>query len=134
LTHKDARVHCVVLKIRAEPHHTPAPTTPTTGTAVRPAGKAHTEKPGKKRPTPQNPTTCQTPPTQRGHFPQPHPERKNQYSQPPPHTQRQLTDVPPLSNPHNTNGHGRPPGHPTNHPTPTNKARELRCQCSLERR
>jgi hypothetical protein len=63
LGHKDARVHCVVLKIRAEPHHTPAPTTPKTGTAVRPTGKARTEELSTKRPSLQDPTTCQAPPT-----------------------------------------------------------------------
>src|SRR5450759_4248021 len=53
LTHKDARVHCVVLKIRAEPHHTPAPTAPKDA-AVQPADRIRTEKPSKKRPSPQD--------------------------------------------------------------------------------
>src|SRR5476651_1806726 len=35
LTHKDARVHCVVLNIRAEPHHTHPPPAPTNGRDTR---------------------------------------------------------------------------------------------------
>src|SRR5471030_513799 len=43
LTHKDARVHCVVLNIRAEPHHTHPPPPPQKGHAVQATGEARTE-------------------------------------------------------------------------------------------
>jgi hypothetical protein len=52
------------------------------------------------------------------HLPQPHPKGKNQYQRPPRAEQCQLIDVPPLSNPHDTNGRGRPPGHPQTSPRP----------------
>jgi len=45
LTHKDARVHCVVLNIRAEPHHTHPPAPPKQqGRPVQATGEARTEE------------------------------------------------------------------------------------------
>jgi hypothetical protein len=43
---------------------------------VRPTRQAHTEKPSKKRPSPQDPTTCQTPPTRCAAFHRPTPKGK----------------------------------------------------------
>src|ERR1019366_10453406 len=131
--HKDARVHCVVLKIRAEPHHTPAPTTPQQqeqryDQQARPALKSRAKKARALRTQqrakhhPPSAPLSTTPP----------PKERNQYSQPPPHGRCQLIDVPPLSNPHDTDGHERATWTPCRPPATMDQ--EPRCQCSLERR
>ena len=94
LSHKDARVHCVVLNIRAAPHQTPAhtpthgrqstsqagPTTntqPTTPHTVQrnPVGLFRWPSGTSSRPNPQDPTTCpdtRTPPCRRSTTPTTH--------------------------------------------------------------
>ena len=75
LTHKDARVHCVVLKIRAEPHHTPPPNHNPNNRSQPVREQARpTLKNRAKCPSLQDPTTCQTPPPSVRHFPQPNPK------------------------------------------------------------
>src|SRR6476661_5302738 len=63
LSHKDARVHCVVLNIRAAPHRyrrlpNPAGSSGSSATGVQ--GRKRPEV--SFRPSPQDPTTCQAPP------------------------------------------------------------------------
>lgn len=76
LSHKDARVHCVVLKKRAAPHQTPRlPPAPTLLGAGKPwwgfdrkwgSKPVHDRPEGQaQRPSLQDPTTCQAPPPTR---------------------------------------------------------------------
>jgi hypothetical protein len=115
LTHKDARVHCVVLKIRAEPHHLrrqpPAPNT------QRPQLVRRQARPAQKNPAPNardpsgpNNVPDTTPPNRPRSTTTP--QREKQVLARPPELQRQIIDDPPMSNPHDTNGRGRLPGHP----------------------
>ena len=104
---KDARVHCAVLKQRAETTPHPAPThhrphhTHRRGrrpTVHRRGGPRETSP----RPFPQDPTACQTTHHQhRRSTPHPrHPTRGTQDTEysPPPAARSQLVDVPPTSN------------------------------------
>jgi hypothetical protein len=62
LSHKDARVHCVVLNIRAVPHLVSAPTARLGGSSVVKVLPAVSGPEGRSlRPSPQDPTTCQAP-------------------------------------------------------------------------
>ena len=92
LSHKDARVHCVVLKVRAAPHRGVTPTVLGTWFVT---GEVQTGSPvrrSRSRPSLQDPTTCQALPavsfrsTARGLVLGRRTAR-----------QRQLIDVPPLS-------------------------------------
>ncbi len=72
--YKDARVHCVVLKIRAEPHHTPAPTTSSQRTvAVRLAGGPAEDR--QKTPEPSGPNNVPDTPTPMRRLPQAPPQK-----------------------------------------------------------
>ena len=135
-TYKDARVHCVVLNIRAVPHRTPAPTPPPpppheehadaerfdqtmktrTGHPTQ-KGKAPTSEPEPSGPN--NVPDTATPPAA---F---HDPRRNQYS-PPATRRRQLIDVPPVSTRRRTSVHGQALNHHAASPRDS--------QCSLERR
>lgn len=119
LSHKDARVHCAVLKKRAAPHptgayhppHHPGPpqgSNPRKGDGVRRGGstavrvpaepashRPRPEGPRACRPSLQDPTTCQAPdptPTR-----VPRPWRTRARTNAPRRCRRQLIDVPPLS-------------------------------------
>lgn len=66
LSHKDARVHCVVLKIRAAPPRPGAyPHTRASGSSAGKGSSPATDSRPRRsssRPNPQDPTTCQAPP------------------------------------------------------------------------
>jgi hypothetical protein len=86
LSHKDARVHCVVLKTRAVPHHHTDAYHHETEVTVRPPARSDTGQPAgpkeqARRPNPQDPTTCQAPtPTTRFPLPTPTTAEESLYS------------------------------------------------------
>ena len=63
LSHKDARVHCVVLNVRVVPHRGPTPLAPwaVVRRVVRSAAGLTGSRRSCSRPSPQDPTTCQAP-------------------------------------------------------------------------
>ena len=119
------------------PPHAPANPTPPKGPkAVRTTGEAQLKKQS-LRPSLQDPTTCQAPPTHQRHVPGPHPQKRgteNLYLQAPPDARCQLIDDPPMSNPHDTLGREEATWTPHASPPAPKDQQNPRCQCSLERR
>ena len=112
-TYKDARVHCVVLNIRAVPHRTRRLPHPPTNSRdaerfdhtmrTRPVTRSTKERPHKQAgPNPQDPTTCQTPPPP-DRLPLPATHGEPVLAARP--RRRQLIDVPPMSTCRGTNVH-----------------------------
>ena len=112
------------------PHATATPhPTDMSGTTT---GRARTEEQS-LRPSLQDPTACQTPPTRCATFLSPSPKGRTSTHNRHQDARCQLIDVPPLSNPHGTVGHERATW--TTSPTPSHKGPKTNGrQCSLERR
>ncbi len=122
LSHKDARVHCVVLNIRAVPHHQPdashhnrmrvrpqarsKPHGPEDRPSQRDARALRTQQRARRHPH----TPLSTPPTP--------PQRRPEAVLTTHRTRRQLIDVPPMSTCRRTSADE--PGCLNGHPTPTN--------------
>ena len=103
LGHKDARVHCVVLKKRAEPHQTwRLPRIARWFTMVRSLPARPARRSG-FRPIPQDPTTCQALPPSPTTFQTPRSCTSGRSVR-----QRQIIDVPPLSDLFGSDARRRP--------------------------